>query len=120
MVTPLLSGVMCDMWILTRAHFGDRGQFCCCDQEQFCLASWDCNVDVKSLDGLLYEQIVQIVRKTMPIAIRLYDENDVVLYSGYTSSIDEERDYEPLYWAMSKYECTEMRHYDPDTERWEL
>ncbi len=54
--------------------------------------------------------------KDMTILIRLYDDDDVLYYSGWMTQelMDEgESAFEPLDWAMFEAGCTSMQYKEP-------
>ncbi len=57
----------------------------------------------------------------MIIPIRLYDDDDILYYSGWMTQefMDEgEAAFEPLDWAMYNAGCTSMQYKEPGKE-WE-
>lgn len=56
--------------------------------------------------------------KEMTIAIRLYDDDDELYYSGWMTQelMDSEDCFAPLDWAMFNAGCTSMQYKEPGKE----
>ncbi len=98
------------MWILLKEYLDNN--------KNFRKSSIDCPLDLKKLRSKTPSQERQIVRKLMPIAFKLYDDDDELYFSGYMSSACSEEDFEPLDWAMGNYGCTKLKYRNPKTGKW--
>ncbi len=60
------------------------------------------------------------LRQSLPILIRLSDDDGEVYYDGRISDLegDSEEAFAPLDWAMSYAGCTSMEYYDKEVGEW--
>ena len=88
----------------------------------------ECDCCVKSVDCPLSKDIVkytdvkkrQVVRELMPIAIRLYDDDGELYYTGYMNEGPGVDEFEPLDWAKEYAGCTSLKYRDEKSGKWHM
>lgn len=97
------------MWIILRDVL--EGRDCV-------IASCDCPIDLKELVRMPSEKKRRAVRKIMPVAIRLYDDDGELYYTGYMNEGENVDEFEPLDWAMGYAGCTTLKYLDAKSGKW--
>ncbi|TSP14045.1 hypothetical protein [Cupriavidus campinensis] len=106
------------MWIITRDHLHEKSP----DTYSTCVGRGDCKKEVRlALPGVPKEARKAFdaeLRKQMPFAFRLYDDDGELYYEGLSSDRDSETAFQPLDWAMADSGCTRI-DYKQDDGTWE-
>lgn len=84
------------------------------------IPSHDCPIDYKEFAKMSPEKKRRTVRKLMPVAIRLYDDDNELYYTGYMSEGDDVDEFEPLDWAKEYAGCTSLKYRDAKSGKWHM
>lgn len=99
------------MWIILRDVLENRDFVC---------MSLDCPLSIKEIIQMTPEKKRSVVRKLMPVAIRLYDDDGELYYTGYMNGGGNVDEFEPLDWAMGYAGCTSLKYRDEKSGKWLL
>lgn len=103
------------MWIILKDHL---------EGKDFLVRSRDCTISnnhAKRLVKLESNKRRREIRKSMPIAFRLYDDDDELYFSGYQTHGPRDDGFEPLDDFGEGYAgCTKIKYRNPKTGKWHL
>lgn len=100
------------MWIILKDYL---------ESKDIIVRSVDCDLDYKLLKKLSPEKRRRYVRKLMPIAFKLYDDDDELYFSGYQTHNPKDSGFEPLDdFGEGHSGCTKIKYRNPKTGKWDL
>lgn len=62
---------------------------------------------------------IKEIKKDCPHHFKLYDDDGILYYEGYSDDDNSERAFKPLDWAMYDSGCTEIKYRNPISGKYE-